>query len=108
MAETEVTTPVKGGATGTWSLVLGLFSVACAVPPAFFFFIVPGFWTHSLNLTLMASPGLGFLAVVLGAVGLRGGARSRAKAGMALGIIAFIILAATAWRYHSLVSGSGG
>ena len=104
MSETRQSTKAGGGALGTLSLWLGLFGLAFAVPPTFIFFFVPAFWMDALEITSRVSPVLALGAVVSGVLGRKGARGRQARAGLWLGVVTLVCLAALAARVLSLLA----
>ena len=77
-------------ASGSTSLWLGIFAVALALPPVVIFFVVPGFWLDTLNVTAYLSPVLSLLSL---AAGYRVRGAPRARAGIILSLIALALSA---------------
>jgi hypothetical protein len=102
MGETHQTVEGGGGTLGTISLWLGLFGLAFAVPPTVVFFLVPGFWVNGLNVTSWASPVFALGALLSGALGRRGPKHCQALAGIWLGLVTLVCLAALAARVMML------
>ena len=91
MSDTGEQQSVPAGGSGSTSLWLGLVAVSLAVPPAVIFFILPGYWTGVLNVTVYLSP---VLALVSLAAGYRARGAPRARAGIVLSAIALALSAA--------------
>lgn len=104
MSEVHKRPTARGGWLGSASLWLGLFALALALPPTLIFFLVPGFWVAGLNVTSMLSPLLAIAALGTGAGARRGPKSGQAKAGMWLGLITLISLAALAVRIRALLA----
>ena len=90
--------PTRGSrGSGSTSLWLALLAIALALPPVVIFFIVPGYWLGSLNVTAYLSPLLALLSL---AAGYRARGAPRARTGIILSAIALALSAA--WLLRGL------
>jgi len=109
MSDTGRQRAVPSRWSGSTSLWLGLVAVALAVPPAVIFFILPGYWTGVLNVTVYLSPVLALLSL---AAGYRARGAPRARAGIILGAIALALSAAWLLRgfylFETAIRDTGG
>jgi len=104
MSESHETAARGRGTLGTLSLWLGLFGFAFAVPPTFVFFFVAGYWMDGLEITTRISPVLALGAVVSGLLARKGARGRQARAGLWLGVVTLVCLAALAARVLSLLA----
>ncbi len=86
------------------TLWLALFAVALALPPAFAFFFVPGYWSSALNGTAYLSPVLALSALVLAARRRATEGASKGRAAVVLSLIALTVFAAWVTRAIVLLS----
>ncbi len=91
MSDTGRQRAVPSRWSGSTSFWLGIFAVSLAVPPVVIFFILPGYWTGVLNVTVYLSPVLALLSL---AAGYRARGAPRARAGIILSAIALALSAA--------------
>ena len=109
MSDTGRQRAVPSRWSGSTSLWLGLVAAALAVPPVVIFFILPGYWTGVLNVTVYLSPVLALLSL---AAGYRARGAPRARAGIILSAIALALSAAWLLRgfylFETAIRDTGG